>query len=170
MRTMTFCRFAPALLIQYLPLLNVWRRRDIRLKVDSMLGYEILMTRKHDRLKTIALALLAVLLATVAQSRADITISNPISGPPATPGDGLLADYYKTADPPETIANAQAFIAVNSPTATFISTGVGYPFANPGGTIDDGSSLSTYLGSDAANLSNPVGGNTLDDSIYHFTG
>ena len=31
--------------------------------------------------------------------------------------------------------------------------------------------MSTYLGSDAASLSNPsVGTNTLEDSIYHFTG
>lgn len=119
-----------------------------------------------------AMPLLAALLATITQARADIMISNPISGPPATPGDGLLVDYYKTASPPGTISNAQAYIAGNLPSASFISTGVGYPFASPGGTIDDTSTLSTYLGNnDAASLSNPsVGMNTLEDSIYHFTG
>ena len=130
------------------------------------------MTRKHLRPKTMAMPLLAALLATITQARADIMISNPISGPPATPGDGLLVDYYKTASPPGTISNAQAYIAGNLPSASFISTGVGYPFASPGGTIDDTSTLSTYLGNnDAASLSNPsVGMNTLEDSIYHFTG
>jgi hypothetical protein len=111
------------------------------------------------------------LFTTLSQVRADITISNPVSGPPATPGDGLLVDYYKSDSTPGSISNAQAYIAGNSASATFISTGVGYPYASPGGTLDDSSTLSTYLGSDAASLSNSsVGTNTLGDSIYHYTG
>ena len=48
---------------------------------------------------------------------------------------------------------------------------MGYPYASPGSTVDDSTSLSTYLGSDASSLSNPsVGTNTLDASIYHYTG
>jgi hypothetical protein len=122
-------------------------------------------------IKAVAMTAVCMFVTLSSHAKADITISDPVSGPPATSGDGLSVDYYKTGSAPGSIANALAFIASNSPDSTFISTGVGYPASSPGSTVDDSTSLSTYLGSDAASLSNAsVGTNTLDDSIYHYTG
>jgi PEP-CTERM motif len=126
---------------------------------------------QKERITVAITTVLFLFVALSSQASADITISNPVAGPPATSGDGLSVDYYKLSTNPESIAFSQSYIAGNLPDSTFISTGVGYPFSNAGSTTGDDTTLSTYLGSDALSLSNPsVGTNTLDQSIYHYTG
>jgi hypothetical protein len=129
------------------------------------------MMLRRIEIQMIAPIVVSLYVVMGSQAHAQITIGNPVAPPPTTPGDGLHVDYYKLTTFPETIAFSENYIANNAPNATFISTGVGYPSNNPGGTVSDSTSLSTYLGPDAATLSNPsVGSNTLDQSIYHYTG
>jgi hypothetical protein len=79
---------------------------------------------------------------------------------------GLDGFYYNTNV--TSTAQADAFIANNSPTATFLSTLLDYP-AKAANTVADTKTLSAFLGADSASLSG-FGANTLDSSLFLFTG
>jgi len=55
-----------------------------------------------------------------------------------------------------------------APTASFTSSAIDYPNGT-GGSIDDGTTLATFLGADAATLTG-AGYTTLDGSVFRFTG
>lgn len=86
----------------------------------------------------------------------------------ANRGDGLNGYFYDTGSRMMSLADADAFIASNSPTATFSSSLVDYP---NGATdyVGDTTSLESYLGVDAASLSGS-GDITLDGSIFVYSG
>jgi hypothetical protein len=119
--------------------------------------------------------------------RADvIDFSTPNSALPATAGNGLVGSYYRPTGgfQPGSIANANAYISSHGADATFVSTGINYPAGSAYGsqaTAGDGTSVSTYLGSDASSLTAVAGSpsgettaqvlaNTLDGTMYTFTG
>ena len=80
---------------------------------------------------------------------------------------GLDGFYYNTNV--TSTAQADAFIANNSPTATFHSTLLDYP-AKAANAVAHTKTLSAFLGTlDSGSLSG-FGGNTLDSSLFRFTG
>lgn len=80
----------------------------------------------------------------------------------------IAGEFFDAATPIETIADADAFIAANAPTATFESTGVDYP-QGAVDTVNNTSTLADFLGTDAASLSG-AGDSLLDQSVFRFTG
>jgi hypothetical protein len=132
-------------------------------------------------------AVIALALAIPYEGRASLVVfSSPAAPLPATAGNGLVGDYYRPTGGYEagSIANANAYIAGHNPDATFISTGIDYPYGSiygSGNTASDGTSVSTYLGLDATSLTalpgSPSGettaqilANTLNGTMYVFTG
>ena len=86
--------------------------------------------------------------------------------PPAGVAQGLDGFYYNTGV--ASIAAAEAVIAGQQPTATFLSTLLDYPNL-AGNIVNDSTTLAAFLGADAASLSGS-GGNTLNTSLFLFTG
>ena len=132
-------------------------------------------------------AVVTLALALSQETRASlIVLSTPDAPLPATSGNGLLGDYYRPTGgfQPGTIANAGAYIVSHTADATFVSTGVDYAAGSTygsGNSVGDGDSVSTYLGSDASSLAalpgSPSGettsqilANTLDGTMYVFSG
>jgi hypothetical protein len=119
-------------------------------------------------------------------SAALLVFSIPSAPLPATAGNGLVGSYYRPTGGFEagSIANANAYIAGHGADATLISTGIDYPAGSgygSGNTASDGTSVSTYLGSDATSLTalpgSPSGettaqvlANALNGTMYVFTG
>jgi PA14 domain/PEP-CTERM motif len=132
-------------------------------------------------------AAIALAFAMAHEVRAsEIVFSTPNSSLPATAGNGLVASYYRPTGgfEPGSIANANAYIANHGADATFVTTGINYAAGSTygsGNSIGDGTPLSTYLGSDANSLvavaGSPSGettaqvlANTLDGTMYVYTG
>jgi hypothetical protein len=86
--------------------------------------------------------------------------------PPVGVAQGLDGFYYNTGV--ASIAAAEAVIAGQQPTATFLSTLLDYPNL-AGNIVSDSTTLAAFLGADAASLSGS-GGNTLNTSLFLFTG
>jgi hypothetical protein len=132
-------------------------------------------------------AVIALALAIPHEGRAGLIVfSIPDAPLPTTSGDGLAGSYYRPTGgyEPGLIANANTYIAGNGADATFVSTGIDYAAGSAygsGNSVSDGASVSTYLGSDATSLTalpgSPSGettaqvlANSLDGTMYVFTG
>lgn len=103
---------------------------------------------------------------------AQVTVTASPSAPPQGPtGTGLNGFYYgRQPGVANTNAAVDAFIAANSPLATFTATTIDYP-KGAGDTTGNTTQLSTFLGADFATFSNPaLGTNPLDNHIFAFTG
>jgi hypothetical protein len=116
--------------------------------------------------------LLSVLLSTDALAAPLFTFTTPDAALPAFSGNGLNANLWSNnaIAPVDSLAQAQTYIGLNSPDATFISTVVDYPngAAGPTGTA---TLISAALGVDAASLSVPaVGSNAVLNTIIQLEG
>ncbi|MCW3061147.1 MAG: hypothetical protein JWQ02_2968 [Capsulimonas sp.] len=110
------------------------------------------------------LTVLTICTAAAGAAHASITIIGPSAPVPATPGTGLQGFYYGNGIAPGNLANAQAYISTHAPLATFTATTINY-------SQNDDVTLTTFLGGDAASLSNPaVGANDLTGQIIEFKG
>lgn len=80
---------------------------------------------------------------------------------------GLAGAYYAVGTNPYTNANAEALISGMTPTATFIATVVCFPACDA--DVSDDNSLSSFLGSNASNLSSNSVSN-LSQHVLTLTG
>ena len=132
-------------------------------------------------------AAIALAFAMTHEVRASvINFSAPDSALPATAGNGLVGSYYRPTGgfAPGSIANASTYIGSHGTDATCVTTGINYAAGSAygsGNSVGDGTSVSTYLGPDAASLvatpGSPSGestaqvlANTLDGTMYTYTG
>lgn len=109
-----------------------------------------------------AVAIAASLLAPLAQAS---TITTLAGTSPTVAGNGLNGAYWNTSGSMSNNAAADA-ASVTSATATFLAKLVDY---GNGSSVPDSTPLSSFLGNNAANLSG-ASTNTLDTSVYRFTG
>lgn len=131
-------------------------------------------TCRKSALLGLALSLAGLSAANLAQAGGVSYVYTPVAasaqaaGVPATAGSGLKADYYNTNAGLSNNAAADAAMLTTPIAASFVSTQPKYTSAG-GSSVGDGMSLSTFLGSDGSHLGSAAG-NTLDTSIFHFTG
>lgn len=107
------------------------------------------------------------LVAATGLVTAGAALATPI---PATPGTGLNGNYYGQPGTQSQTAD-DAYTAAHSPVATFTSTTVDYPRGVTGSNYSDNNTLSAFLASDSASLSNStVANNNLGNQLMTFTG
>jgi hypothetical protein len=155
--------------------------------IRNLENEEFLTMGSSVNARMIGMAAMVVALVSVSETRAGLIVfSNPDAGLPTAAGNGLVGDYYRPTGGLQagTLAVANAYINTHGTDATFVSTGINYPAGftyGSGNTIGDGSSVATYLGTDANSLvatpGSPSGettaqvkANTLDGTMYTFTG
>lgn len=117
-----------------------------------------------------ALAVAGALAAT--SSHAVLISSGPVAPNPVLAGTGLNGAFYDT-DVAANLSNANTLIASGSTQrAAFLAKVIDYPQGS--GSVPDGTPLSTYLGTNAANVVGVNGGNpntqNLADSLFRFHG
>jgi hypothetical protein len=112
-------------------------------------------------------AILGLFFAPMESWAVPIPASSSVGPPLASPGTGLLGEYWNAGA--SNNAQADAVIAGGSPTATFLATLIDYPAGPPDAVFSGFTSLSTFLGADASSLS-CCGGLALTDSVFRFSG
>ncbi len=114
---------------------------------------------------TSKLAFALGLMCAVGAAQAVVVPSSAIvAGSPATAGTGLNGAYYDTNVTSN--AAADSVFAGSAATGTFLAKTINY---GGGGSVGDGMSVASFLGSNASNLVGTFTSN-LETSLYHFTG
>lgn len=97
---------------------------------------------------------------------APFTFTTPNFGLPAFPGDGLVGSVWANVAFPaslsdRTISWAQTYASNTTPDSAFVATTVDYPQGSTPTVLDRQTSIATFLGSDAASLTNPAAGSNM---------
>ena len=109
---------------------------------------------------------LGAILYSSAASAITITPDQSFASVPASPGTGFAASYYKFSQAISNLSQGDSLVAAAPrPTSTFTALTICYPSCN--GSATDGTTLSSYIGANGANLS---ADSTLGQAVTRYNG